>query len=454
MTFSLVANYWVSGSLNLTNGQPFGLESAEGVSGIDIVRFRQGSPLQHGVNDLGFRLQPRVLTLNLVFKAVDDATLDSYRDQLIGAFRPTFTVTLVATRDDGGVRSLRCVPIDDITIDLAPELRPGHTHRAVVKLKSAGDPTWYSAATIDTYTGGSTQTWWTAGGLIGTANVMEHVEFPGNGQAWTYAGTITGDWSIAFRGVLDATDGHAAFHAGTGALQAGTTSKDARLYYRGAGGAFVYYDGSDVAVDSQSGTPNYIVVRNASGNIETTYYSGTASDNSISGYDTDISGTARRWRSDRLGSASSNWANQMPKAAIYNKALSSTERVALDSWMGNTATLGTITAVNSGDINDYPYITIQGPIIAPVLTNSATGAALNFGSVTLGSSDIYRIDLRTGLKTVTDVDGNSVIANMGSPVQLARFFLTPGTNNITVQGGSVSTTTSVAITHYNRYLGV
>jgi Phage tail protein len=458
MAFSLSVSYYAGvQNQSLTDRNPYFMEGASGVSSAPVTRYGQRSPTQNGITDLGFYIQPRILTMKVGFNATTDSQLDTYRSTLLDIFRPSWPLVLVLTRDDGTTRSLACVVTDEVAIELDPYARVGHLHWATIRVR-ADDPRWYnSTAGTASYSGGSAQTWWTAGGLIGTANVMEHVEYPAQGQTWTYAGTITSSWSVIFRTVLDNTNGHAAFHAGTGALT-GAATKDARLYYDGPNFQWSFDAGFYANNSPPGGTPNWQITHDSpSSDLHTMYYQGTAYQ--VQQFaDFDISGTARRWRSDRLGSASSYWTNEIPKAAIYNKVLSQAERIALEGWMGNTATLGTITAVNAGDTNEYPIITIQGPIINPVLINATAGGTIDLTGVTLGSSDIYTIDLRYGDKRITDNFGSSQINNMGTPLQLANFFLAPsptasgGTNNVVVQGGSVSTNTFVRLTYYNHYM--
>lgn len=459
MAFSLVVNYWVSGSQSLTNGSPFKLDSIDDFAETAVVRYEQGGPLQEAAVDLGYRLEASEFALNILFYAATDALLDSYRDLLFDIFHPTWTVTLVATRDDAAVRYLSCVVMDAITIDLVPEEAASRLHRATVKLRAA-NPLWRSSLNQPSYTGDSAQVWWTGGGVIGTANVMEHVEFPTNGQLWTYAGTITGDWSIAFRSAQEPESGTpTAFHAGTSTLT-DSAGKDTRLYYRSSAGGFVYGPAIDVfAADLPAGTQNYIVTFAGATTTTSGYYAGdtqTAAP-AANGSDFDISGTARRWRSDRLGSASSYWTSAFPKAAIYNKALSQAERIALSAWMGDTSTLGTVSAVNAGDLPEYPLITIRGPIVSPILTNVTTGDNIDLTGITLGSGEGLTIDLRGGDKLIYNLGGSSLVSSMASPLDLVDFYLAPapiatgGTNSIRVQGGSVSTSTYVEIAHYNRY---
>jgi hypothetical protein len=446
------------GAYSLSDGSPFRIESAEDLSPSEVIRLEQRGPTQDGAVDLGFRLAPRTFTLNLLFYAATATLLDSYRATLFTYFMPSRTLTLRYTRDDGAYRYLTCVAVGEMDIRLVPEERPGHLHRATVTLRAA-DPRWYGAVKTPGYTGGSAQIWYTGGGVIGTANVMEHVEYPSQGLQWSAFGNLTSSWTVAFRSPKEPAVGTpTAFYAGTGAVNASNT-KDGRFYYDPTAIAFSFDHAFPwLAAGMPDGTLNYMYVHDASASDSNDMYtSGTSLAGATQLHDFDLVGF-RNWRAGNGGSASTFWTNELPKTAIYNKALSSAERVALNAWMGGTAILGTVVAVNAGDLDEYPLVTISGPLVDPVLTNAATGDIIDLTGFTLGTADSLTIDLRTGNKQLTNVAGSSVIGTMGTALQLADFYLAPapiaagGTNNIVVQGGSVSTSTMITVTHYDRYM--
>lgn len=145
MTMTLTAT--VGGdTLQLNDGAPFWLESLEGMAGTDIARYEQRGPLQDGATDLGVRLGARDLTVRLLFYATSDSVLDGYRDTLTTRFAPRDdnAIVLSVTRDDAETRYLTCYATDDIEINLVPGDRPGHLHRALVRLR-ADYPLWQSA---------------------------------------------------------------------------------------------------------------------------------------------------------------------------------------------------------------------------------------------------------------------------------------------------------------------
>src|SRR3990167_2412038 len=129
MSFQIYASVGDT-TTQLNDGSPFWLESADGLSGSNIVRHEQRGPTQNGATDLGFRLTARVFTLNVFFYAATDALLDTYRATLMATFKPLegIGIFLTVERDDGEIRKLVCHTVDDIAISLVPEQRPGHLH--------------------------------------------------------------------------------------------------------------------------------------------------------------------------------------------------------------------------------------------------------------------------------------------------------------------------------------
>src|SRR5688572_9230343 len=103
-----------SSTVTLTNKSPFGLLSAKGLAGAPVRRLTAQGAAQHGDTDLGFRLRPRELELEIGFRADTDAALDAHRDTLMAIFKPlpSTPVNLRGTRDDGDIRQLDCYSVD------------------------------------------------------------------------------------------------------------------------------------------------------------------------------------------------------------------------------------------------------------------------------------------------------------------------------------------------------
>lgn len=444
----------------LTDGAPFFLEGAASISSAPVNRHEQRGPLQQGATDLGYRLTARIVTLEVHFYAATDTLLDSYRDALMDTFKPLTdtSIFLYYERDDGTTRRLTCHTVDDIDIVLVPDQKAARLHRATVKLRAA-NPLWLNTTVVQTaFSSTNYADWWLAGGLIGSANVMEHTESPTQGQAWTYTGTITGAWSIVARSAQETGAGtKMMFHAGTTAILA-LDSKDAFLGWYSTGFTFGWGHVDASGTSMPAGTNNYMGVHD--GTTLRTFYNGTTNTfiASQATVNLDISGTARRWRSDRAGSASSYWSAALPKVAVFDIALSESQRIALDAAMSGTSTITTLYAVNSGDALEYPLITIRGPIQNPVLINAATGGTLNLTGLILGSADTYTVDLRDGDKAAYDQNGVNVLGSITNPISLAKWHLAPapvatgGTNTIQVTGGSPTANTRVTVEHYNHYV--
>jgi hypothetical protein len=465
MAFEFYVSSNNSQTTSLSDGAPFKFESLDGISSAPIIRFEQRGPVQQGVTDLGYRLGARVMELSLLFYASTDSELDDYRQQLMDAFKPlTETpIFLYCERDDAATRRLVVHTVDDIAITLTPELRPGHSHRATLKLRAAS-PLWRNE-TVQSASYAGTIPWYLAGGYIGSANVMEYVESPTQGQAWTYAGNITGAWSIVFRtsptvpGVGSLTP--TVFHVGSANLGAPNSTKDAVFTYYSTDSDFRWgrYPGDNTYGSVMpSGTRNYFGQHD--GTYLYAWYDGTVNYMAAgsAAVDVDITGVTRRWRSDRgNSSADYRWGPAVEKAAVFDIALSETQRVALDASMGS-AIIATFSAVNDGDVPVYPVIKVTGPMSNITITNSTTGDSFSLGTIAVDSGDIYTIDLRDGDKQVYDLNGTDRLSQVTSPVALAGFRLEPspvaagGTNTITVAGSAISSATRVTVEHYNQYM--
>lgn len=74
---------------------------------------------------------------------------------------------------------------------------------------------------------------------------------------------------------------------------------------------------------------------------------------------------------------------------------------------GAGATGGSVSVTNSGTTTAYPTITIQGPIIAPVVENLTQGVALYFDGLNLAAGDSLVIDMNPTARTAL-VNGDNV----------------------------------------------
>jgi hypothetical protein len=209
-----------------------------------------------------------------------------------------------------------------------------------------------------------------------------------------------------------------------------------------------------------SGTHDYFIV--SSGTLLSVYR-----DSTLVGTDTGtsyaIAGSAtgtNRWRRESNNDVASNWTPALPYAAAYNIALDSNQRSSLSGAMAGTALSGsayTVSVPYLGDVDSYPVITLNGPIVSPVITNQTTGDVLDFTGGTVGTAQVWVIDLRYGRKSAF-FGTTSVEQYLSNDSDLSTFRLVPdpiaagGTNVITVASTDAGTAASVVLSYYNRYL--
>ena len=126
----------------LYGGSPARFMALDGVGIPPMRRIIQKSPLQHGATDMGFRLEPRRMTLTLYVDA--DTTLqgDAFRDKLTHIFLPTNDpLRLVITKKNGALRQIDCYL--DGQIDYPMSGRIGASHSVIVPL-IALEPAFYN----------------------------------------------------------------------------------------------------------------------------------------------------------------------------------------------------------------------------------------------------------------------------------------------------------------------
>ena len=461
MAFTLTATQG-SDSLTLTS-LPYSLLRATGMGGAAVRRVTTQGPKQHGDSDKGYRLLPRRFELQIGVKAATDALLDGYRDALVSLFKPLDDdpVQLQVTRDDGEVRALDCYLDGEIEIALVPGLRPGHYHRVTLPLV-APEPAYYGIAPgTATVTGtvNLANQWWLAGGAIGTAQVLMSGGTPGSNATWAYAGTIIGTathYEIAIRAGSVSPAGAKAslFEGGIGMAkfyrQTDTAGGDAgNPRYRFGGN-------SKVTNGMIAGTQNYFYVNLGLFAPVPDLTPGyrkwiTPVGTTTIEYNSNIVGTAMRWRTD-------SWPGTIQLYALYSPSLNEPQRSALSVYMAGTP--GTVSQVvnvpYAGDLPEYPVISIRGPLTGASIVNTATGDALDFGTIAIGAGTTYVIDTRYGAKTVLAGTANKR-GELTPDSDLGTWALVPdpiaagGTNSIAVYGTGTGTATQVSIVYYNRF---
>ncbi len=449
MSLTLYTN--VSGTITqLNDGNPFKLESAEGLSGSDVIRYEQGGPFQNGATDLGFRFQPRTMTLSLLFYASTATLLDTYRATLMAAFKPfdSTSIFLSVSRDDSEIRVLTCFTVGDIGIELVPESYPGHLHRATVQLRAA-TPLWRANdVTLGTAALGG---WPLAGGSIAIANLKAYTEYPAQGLNQVWAGTITGDWSVVVLTQKDTTGPGTARYA----WQDGTSGSAS--FWKTTAGSYAIHDTDGGTAWPGTTDYNYHVVESRSGTQVWSYWNGTSL-TSYRSIATDVSlrgGSNYTWRGTRIGGL--NWSPELKKAAVYG-TVSTAQLNALGPYIMGTAS-ATITLVNDGDVYAYPLITLYGPISDPVIVNSTVGGTLDLTGVVVGTAATMTIDLRDGNKRIYNQSGSNWLGSATTlPLSLASFALAPapiasgGTNTLTITYSYIGSAAYIVGQITNQYM--
>ncbi len=134
----------------IVNGRTFVLterslctvRAVEGVGPAPLHRLEQRGPLQHGVSDVGMRLDARVVTLLLMLWGESRLDLERRRQALTAVFPPDEVIQLRWTLESGAVRQLDCRLVD---MPLAFERENFLTQLTAAALKAA-DPTFYDPA--------------------------------------------------------------------------------------------------------------------------------------------------------------------------------------------------------------------------------------------------------------------------------------------------------------------
>lgn len=178
------------------------------------------------------------------------------------------------------------------------------------------------------------------------------------------------------------------------------------------------------------------------GTVRLSYYVGSA---------LPMGGGSISWRDN--GAGGGTYTPELTHAAVYNIALSETQRSGIINAIATTTGQysGTVTMVGNWD--EYPVITLSGPFNDPVITNHGTGEVLDFTGSTIAANEAYTIDTRYGYKTVTSQAGSNIISKLTDGSDLATFHLIPGGNFLQVSfTGGTAVETGVIINYFNRYI--
>lgn len=435
---------------SLSDGDPFRLESAQGLAMPSVRRLTERGPRQDGDTDLGYRLEPRTITLALNFYADTYAALDGHRDTLATIFKPArgYDIKLRVTRDDGAVRQIDCHTVGPVDVRLVREERPGKLHRAVVQLRAA-DPTWYDPTqTEETLIVGP---YWAQGDtetFIPMSNILDYDVDPEIGQVISGSVAIGNPWSFFFETTLPddwTTD---------------ITSSKYLIYYPSVS---VRYSNNRIAISVMSGTgvpylegTTYIIAGNHQyalfSNGGTAYfYRDNVPRGTINVEGAPTGGTEGYWR-DLWWAGPTEWDWEVGKVAFYDVALTADMRDALF----NPANANTI--VYEGDWPVYPTILLNGPITTPTIAVAETDMTLTFGTRNLAENETWTIAWTNSTATVySSMDGDITDEMTG----YADWKLQPdpvipgGTHTITITSGTSDGTLAITpalISYTPRFL--
>jgi hypothetical protein len=111
------------------------------------------------------------------------------------------------------------------------------------------------------------------------------------------------------------------------------------------------------------------------------------------------------------------------------------------------------TVVYGGNWDEYPLVTVTGPLTSMVLYNHTTDEEISLTyTLAVGQSAIFDLS-NYAHKKVTREDGTTNIIGSASG-DIATFHLQPGANNLEVTAVGSGAATSVTVQWLNRYIGI
>lgn len=114
----------------------------------------------------------------------------------------------------------------------------------------------------------------------------------------------------------------------------------------------------------------------------------------------------------------------------------------------------------SGTFDEYPVITVTGPVADLLIENVTSGDELSFLGYTLPAGRTMTIDLRYGHKSIIDSTDANRIGDLTEGSDLATWRLLSiletgdGYNNVRLSGASLTAASAVSIQYYHRYLSL
>ena len=134
-------------SYSLDDRTDFYMMNHEGLLSIPLHRLSERGPLQHGITDRGYRLDPRTVILSMGINGTDSSDFYTKRATLASIFKPSNTAGFLRYVNGTTTRQLdcHCVAIEEGE-------RSHHWQNIAVALL-APDPTWYDPTKVFYYFG-------------------------------------------------------------------------------------------------------------------------------------------------------------------------------------------------------------------------------------------------------------------------------------------------------------
>lgn len=140
---SLLATIGIT-TYNLTSGAPLTMLEIDGIAAPAARPLSERGPLQDGDTDLGFRLEPRTVSLALQGITTASYTSDTIRDLINRLFKPSnVPIYLDVVRDDASVRRLMCRSLGEYSL---PQNIMAQLYAKTVITLRAADPLFYNPA--------------------------------------------------------------------------------------------------------------------------------------------------------------------------------------------------------------------------------------------------------------------------------------------------------------------
>lgn len=173
-------------ALDLNDIEHYAVLNYDGFGIPPLHRLTERGPLQHGVSDRGYRLDPRLIQIILNLRAANWTEMYARRQELLGYLTPAGEpdLALRITLPDGSIRQIDVTDVDGPTYARADALA-GKFQKAAIRLMAA-DPAWYDpvrqSVRVVGATGGSGFAFpltvpWTFGGTTVSATV--NLNYPG-----------------------------------------------------------------------------------------------------------------------------------------------------------------------------------------------------------------------------------------------------------------------------------